>query len=401
MVKSLKRMEFQVLLALIIAVALGHFAPDTGMAIKWMGTIFLNLLKMVVPFLLFFSILTAVLGVGDPKTMGSLGSKTIALYIFTTLLAIITILLVMNVLKPGVGFPVGDYASSAQKVKALEIGTFLTNMVPTNIITAFAKGNAMQLVVLAFIFGFAALTIAPEKREQAFHTADRLNDTILAFTKIIIKLTPLGVMGLVADLVARQGIRSILELWVFVVTILGALFFHALVTLPLVAWIFGKYNPYRFMLQVKKPLLIGFGCASSSATLPISMAEAVDKGGIDKKVVDLVLPIGATINMDGTALYQAGIAIFIAQAIGIDLSISQQLTVITAVVLASVGASGIPGAGIVMLTVVFDAVGLPIGAVAVIMSVDRFLDMFRTAINIWGDLSVAKIVNHYYLKGAA
>lgn len=285
-------------------------------------------------------------------------------------------------------------------------------MVPTNIGEAFfgsvvvmedgtvvKKGfNAMQLVVLAFVFGFAALTIAPDKRALMFEGADRLNETILAFTKLIIKLTPFGVFGLVADLVAKQGIGTVFSLWVFVVTILGALFFHALVTLPIVAALFGKFNPFQYMSQIKKPLLIGFGCASSSATLPVSMSEAVEKGGVDKKVVDLVLPIGSTINMDGTALYQAGVAIFIAQALGIDLTMTQQLTIVSAVIMASVGAFGIPGAGIVMLTVVFESVGLPIAAVAAIMSVDRFLDMFRTSINIWGDLSVAKIVNHYYNK---
>jgi Na+/H+-dicarboxylate symporter len=389
-------MEVQVLVSLALAVLVGLFTPDLGMSSKWMGVMFLNLLKMVVPFLLFFSILTAVLGVGDAKTMGSLGSRTIGLYMFTTVLAIMTILFVMNVFQPGIGFNIGTYAESTQKIQELSVTGFLSNMIPTNIIEAFAEGKAMQLVVLAFIAGFAALRIAPRKREELFNGADNINNVILSFTKLIIVLTPFGVFGLVADLIARQGINTILDLWFFVATILGALFFHALVVLPAVAWFFGKFNPYKFMAQIKKPLLIGFGCASSSATLPVSMAAAVEQGGVSKKVVDLVLPIGSTINMDGTALYQAGIAIFIAQALGIDLTMSQQLTIVFAVVLASVGASGIPGAGIVMLTVVFESVGLPIGAVAVIMAVDRFLDMFRTSINIWGDLCVAKIIDRYY-----
>ncbi len=394
----MKRMEVQVLISLVLAVLVGIFTPDLGISSKWMGTMFLNLLKMVVPFLLFFSILTAVLGVGDAKTMGSLGSRTIGLYMFTTVLAIMTILFVMNTFQPGVGFNIGTYAENTQKIQELSISSFLSGMIPTNIIEAFAEGKAMQLVVLAFIAGFAALRIAPEKREKLFNGADNINDAILSFTKLIIVLTPLGVFGLVADLIARQGMNTILGLWPFVITILGALFFHAFVVLPAVAWSFGRFNPYRFMFQIKKPLLIGFGCASSSATLPVSMSEAVEKGGVSKKVVDLVLPIGSTINMDGTALYQAGIAIFVAQALGIDLAMSQQLTIVFAVVLASVGASGIPGAGIVMLTVVFESVGLPIGAVAVIIAVDRFLDMFRTSINIWGDLTVAKIIDRYYMK---
>lgn len=394
----MKRMEVQVLISLIFAVLVGIFIPDIGISSKWMGTIFLNLLKMVVPFLLFFSILTAVLGVGDVKTMGSLGSRTIGLYMFTTVLAIMTILFTMNVFQPGVGFNIGTYAESTQKIQELSVGNFLSNMIPTNIVEAFAEGKAMQLVVLAFIAGFAALRIAPEKREKLFNGADNINDAILSFTKLIIVLTPFGVFGLVADLIARQGMNTILGLWPFVITILGALFFHAFVVLPAVAWSFGRFNPYKFMYQIKKPLLIGFGCASSSATLPVSMSEAVEKGGVSKKVVDLVLPIGSTINMDGTALYQAGIAIFVAQGLGIDLSLSQQLTIVFAVVLASVGASGIPGAGIVMLTVVFESVGLPIGAVAVIIAVDRFLDMFRTSINIWGDITVSKIIDRYYKK---
>jgi proton glutamate symport protein len=254
------------------------------------------------------------------------------------------------------------------------------------------------VVVLAFVFGFAALRIVPESRESMYAGAQRINNLILEFTKLIILFTPLGVFGLVAALVAEEGLSAITDMWLFCLVVIGALAIHVLIVLPALAYAFGRFNPYTYLRQVLKPILVGFSTASSSATLPVTMTTAVEKGGIEKKVAEFTFPMGSTVNMDGTCLYQGIVALFVAQALGVDLSLSQQFTIAFSVVIASIGASGIPGAGIVMLAVVFAAVGLPIEAIAIIMSVDRFLDMFRTASNICGDLIVAKIVNRYYLK---
>lgn len=392
----LKRMEIQILLAAILAVLVGHFFPTVGLNSKWLGDLFLNLLKMIVPFLLFFAIFTAVLGLGDPKNMGRLGLKTVGIYMFTTLVAVVTIVTIMNVFTPGVGFDLGEQNFKASDVQQLDLFQFLAGMVPDNIPKAFIEGNAMQLVLLAFIAGFATLRIRPDKREDLFKICDQINDAILSFTKLVILLTPIGVYGLVASLIAKSGLQTILDLWVFVVTILIALGVHALIGLPAVALAFGKFNPFAYLQRVKKPIIFGFTTASSSATLPVSMSECVESGGVKKQVVDFVFPLGSTVNMDGTALYQAGVALFIAQALGVDLGLGAQITIVFATILASIGASGIPGAGIVMLTTVFSSVGLPIEAVAVIMAVDRFLDMFRTGVNVWGDLLVAKIMDRHY-----
>ena len=267
-----------------------------------------------------------------------------------------------------------------------------------NILDAFLRGDAMQLVVLAFVFGFAALRILPEGRETMYAGAQRINDLILEFTKLIILFTPLGVFGLVAALVAEEGLDAITDMWIFCFVVISALAFHVLVVLSVLAYGLGRFNPYTYLKQVWKPILVGFSTASSSATLPVTMTAAVEKGGVDKKVAEFTFPMGSTVNMDGTCLYQGIVALFVAQALGVDLSLGQQFTIAFSVVMASIGASGIPGAGIVMLTVVFAAVGLPIEAIAIIMSVDRFLDMFRTASNICGDLIVAKIVDYYYVK---
>jgi Na+/H+-dicarboxylate symporter len=401
MKKMLSKIENQVILSLILSVIVGIYFPQIGISSKWLGTLFLNTLKMIIPYLLFASIFTAVLGIGDPKYMGVLGGRTLLLYFLTTCLAVTSAIIIMNIFHPGVGFEITVRDFNPGKVEELSIVSFLSNMIPENILKAFYEGNAMQLVVLAFIFGIAALKIVPEARHEIYVIADQTSRILLEFTKIIIIFTPIGVFGLVSNLIAVNGISAIIDLWRFCAVVFIGFIFHVVVVLFSISAILGKFNLFKYLKTVTPPLLLGFSTASSSATLPLTISTAIERGGIDKKVAEFTLPLGSTVNMDGTCLYQGMVALFIAQALGIDLSISQQITIAFSVVLASVGAAGIPGAGIIMLTVVFSSIGLPMDAIAVIMAVDRILDMFRTALNIAGDLIVAKIVNHHYLTKIA
>ena len=256
----------------------------------------------------------------------------------------------------------------------------------------------MQLVFLALLVGSAMLIVPSEDenetRDKTYKMLQWSSDVVMRFVGWIIAITPIGIFGIISALIGKSGLTPIFDMWKFFLVVLGALSFHLLIVLPIVAYSLGKFNPYKYLLKMKNVLIFAFSTASSSATLPLNMSEAVNKGGVKKKNVELVAPIGATINMDGTALYQALLAITVSQAIGMDIGIMGQLTIAITVVLASMGAAGIPGAGIIMLTTVFASVGLPIEAIGAFLVIDRFLDMFRTMTNIAGDIFVIKIIDN-------
>jgi len=395
------KMEYQILISIVLAFLAGVYTPQLALESAVLGKIYLTLLKFVIAPLLFFSIVTSITGFGDIKQMGRLGGYTFGIYMSTTFFAIIVSLLYMNIFSPGVGFEATYESFESTNTAQLSMSSFLLSMIPSNVISPFLTNNAMQLVFMAFIFGIASLVIVDKKKvEQVYHASNTITEIVLKFTTWIIALTPFGIFGLISSLIAKNGLSPILDLWQFVLVILAGLFTHMLITLPLLASILGKFNPYKYLIKMKEVILFAFSTASSSATLPLNLTKTVEVGKVDKKIAELVLPIGATVNMDGTALYQAGVALFVAQMVGIDLDLSQQITIAIIVVLASVGAAGIPGAGIVLLTTVFTTIGLPIEAIGVIMVVDRFLDMFRTAVNISGDIFVSKIIDRIYKRDA-
>jgi len=220
-------------------------------------------------------------------------------------------------------------------------------------------------------------------------------DALINLTKWIVLFTPIGVFALVSYIVATAGIEAIVSLWEYAFTVILGLLIHAFVNLPLIAFIFGRYNPYKYFLNVREALLLAFSTASSAATLPVSMELAQEKGKVKKEVAGFVLPLGATVNMDGTALYESVAAVFLANVYGIELSLSRMAVIFLTVTLASIGAAAIPGAGLILLTLVLSSVGVPLEGIALIIAVDRFLDMLRTAVNVWGDLNGAKILNRF------
>lgn len=398
LIPLLKRLEVQVILALIFAVLFGIHFPEYIDKVSWMGPIFISLLKVFLAPLLLFSIIGAIIGLGDIKKLGNLWIKTIGYYMLTTTLAISVSLVLMNLFQPGVGAEIILGTVQKDIGEGLSMWTFLESMISWNALQSILDVNAMQIVLIGMVLWIAILTLKKKETKLLGDIFSALNTAILKFIMFVIKLTPLWVFAIVAKVTATNGTEGLQALLPFSYIILAALAIHAIITLPILAYFLGKTNPYKYFTEVKEAILVGFSTASSSATMWLSMKTAEEKGGVSKEVVHFTIPLGTTVNMDGTALYQAWVAIFVAQVLGIDLTILQQITVVFIVILASVGAAGIPGAGILILATVFLSIGLPVEAIWIILAVDRILDMFRTAVNVWGDLITAKIIDKFYKK---
>ncbi len=396
---KLLSVENLTLLALILAVPFGLYFPELSQSIKIFGDVFLSLLKMIIVPLVFASVFTAILGLGDIKKFRSLGLRALLYYFSTTAMAVLTGLVLVNIINPGKGESLeGLELKEVPQVEEFSLQSLILNLIPQNPFQAFAEGRVLQIIVFAVLLGLAVLVIDSFKKEIIKNFFEGFNDALVQLTKWVILLTPVGVFSLVAYLIGKTGIDVLLSLWEYALTVVLGLLVHAFVNLPLLAFIFGKYNPYDYFLKVREAILIAFSTASSAATLPVSMELAEERGKVKKEVAGFVLPLGATINMDGTALYESVAAVFIANLYGIELSLSQMITIFLTATLASVGAAAIPGAGLVMLTLVLSSVGIPLEGIALIIAVDRFLDMLRTATNVWGDLNGAKILNRFVSK---
>lgn len=392
------RLEVQVISSLIFAIIAWIYIPQILPYIEWMWIMFMTALKVFLWPLLFFSITTAILSLWDFKKLWNIWARTFWYYILTTTLAISTSLVLMNIFTPGKDSSLWDaIAFNSAQVQELSFTQFLLDLIPNNIFVAFVEFNAMQIVMTWIILGISLLALWKVKKvNEVKNLFETLNEWILKFISFVITLTPLGVFAIVTKVVVENGSSAILDLIPFVVVILLALFVHACIILPFIWFLIGWFNPFRYFWKVKEAVLVGFSTASSSATMWLSMNVAKNKWNISKEVVDFSFPIWTTINMDGTALYQAWVAIFIAQVFGIDLSIAQQLTIVIVVILASIGAAWVPGAGILILTTVFLSIWLPVEAIWIILAIDRILDMFRTGINVWWDLLTAKVVDRFY-----
>ena len=395
--KKFFSVENLTLLAIVAGIAFGYYFQTPSLELKFIGDIYLSLLKMLIIPLVFASIFVAITSLESKDELKSIGLKAFIYYLSTTALAVSLGLVVVNIFNPGAD--TASLASGAANTshhitpKELSFGDFLLSFIPSNIFEALSKGAILPIIFFTILFSVAALFIKPPKRQTLYNFFDSVNDAMMVLAQWIIALTPIGVFFLIAYTVAKNGLEPIFNLYTYVVTVLVALFLHATVTLPAIAYIFGRFNPYRYFWQIKEAPLIAFSTASSSATLPVSIEVAQTKGGVSKKVAGFVLPLGATINMDGTALYESIAVMFIANISGVELTLAQQITIFITATFASIGAAGIPGAGLIMMTMILDSVGLPTEYIALIITVDRFLDMFRTAINNWGDLLGAKLID--------
>lgn len=358
------------------------------------GRIFIALLKMLVVPLVFVSLVCGAASLGDTGSVGRLGGKTIGLYLVTTAVAVSSAMLIALTTDPGLG---GESASGMASASTFEPKTApsvkdtFVNVVPSNPIAAMADGKMLQVILFALLFGLA-LSKAGASGEKLRGFFSDLNDVMMRLISMIIALTPIGVFCLMTQLGATLGLAEIAKVAMYFATIVIALLVHASLVYPLLLKTLTGLNPLVFLRKMREALLVAFSTSSSGATLPVTLRTVEHKLGVQNNVASFAVPLGATINMDGTAIMQGVATVFIAQFYGIDLGLSALLTVVLTATLASIGTAAVPGVGLITLTLVLDQVGLPVEGIALIIGVDRLLDMLRTAVNVTGDATVATIV---------
>jgi len=386
------KLHWQILIAIALASAVGHFAGETATigpvtfyeVFDFVGTLFINALKMLIVPLIASSIVVGVAGIGASGHLGKLGGKTLLFYAITTLFAILVGLLLVNLVRPGIldGQPVGELLALDADTSELlarvgdkgagDIVEIFLRMVPTNIVRAAAEGSMLGIIFFCLLFGYFMTRLEENLAEPLFRLFSGVFQVMMHMTEWVMKFAPIGVFGLVARVVAKTGFDAAQPLLVFALVVLAALLVHALVTLPLLLRWVGQVSPLAMVRAVSPAMLMAFSTASSSASLP--------------------LPLGATVNMNGTALYECMAAMFLAQAYGLELGFTVQFSIVVIALVTSIGVAGIPSASLVAIAIILAAVGLPVEAIAVLFVFDRILDMARTSINVYGDASCAVII---------
>jgi len=413
-------LHWKIIIGLILGLLFGIFAASQGLTSftsEWIapfGKIFINLLKLIAVPLVLSSLITGVASLSDLKKLSRIGGKTITIYIATTAIAVSIGLIAVNILEPGETVPndmkiklQNTYQSAAsgkleaaQEVKERSVLQPVVDMVPSNFFSSASNNrNMLQVVFVAIIIGIALIQIPKEKARPVLEFMEGINDLVIKLVDNIMLLAPIGVFALIADTitsVAGNDINNVIELLgalgFYMIAVIMGLIIHMLITYSVVLKLFSKISLKKFYKGIAPAQLLGFSTSSSGATLPVTMECCEDELGVSEEVSSFVLPLGATINMDGTALYQAVAAVFIAQTLGMDLSVGAQLTIVLTAVLASIGTAAVPGAGIIMLVIILEAIGVPSAGIALILGVDRILDMMRTVTNVTGDASVAVAV---------
>jgi len=357
-----------------------------------LGQIFLNLIKMLVVPIVFFSITLGVAGLGDPKKLGRMGIKTIAFFLVTTAIAIVIGLTLSSVIQPG---NAGTFNTEGLEFEANEAPSTvdtLLNIIPANPIQSFAEGNMLQIIAFSIFIGIG-ITMLGEKASTIRKFVEQGNELMMYLVNLIMKFAPYGTFGLIATAVGSQGYDAIKAMGLYMFVVVLALVVHALITYGSAVYFIAKYNPITFFKKFSPAMTVAFSTSSSNATLPISMETAQNNLKIPKAISGFVQPLGATINMDGTAIMQGVATVFIAQVYGESLTTMELVTVVLTAVLASIGTAGVPGVGLILLAMVLSSVGLPVAGIGLIIGIDRLLDMARTAINITGDAACALVVS--------
>ena len=417
-----QKLHWQIIIGLVLGLIWGLIASLTGLTsftidyVQPIGTIFINLLKLIAVPLVLASLVVGVTSLNNVAKLSRMGGKTIAIYIVTTICAITIGLTVVNVLQPGDFLPpetqeqlmsgyqenIKGSEESAREVMDRSPLSFFVDIVPQNFFSSASdNSNMLQVVFVAILLGIGLIQIPGEKSKSLVNFFDSLNEVIIKIVDLVMKIAPYGVFALMAGVIvdlAGEDITQALDLlgalgWYCIAVVVGLLL-HLFLVYSSLFKMFSKMKLWDFFKAIQPAMLLGFSTSSSSATLPVTMERVEKNVGVDEEVASFVLPIGATINMDGTSLYQAVAAVFIAQALGMDLSIAQQLTIVLTATLASIGSAGVPGAGIIMLVIVLQAIQVPVEGIALILGVDRILDMCRTAVNITGDAAVSVAVAH-------
>jgi len=376
----------------ILAGILLQGSPDVANVwIKPFGTLFLNLIKMIIVPLVLASLVVGTCGLGDVKKLGRIGGKTMAYYLLTTAFAVILGLILANIFSVGAGYVLPSDVKAAEASKMPSVVDTLLNIIPTNPIKAASDGNMLQIIAFALILG-SGIVVLGDKGKPVFDFFDSLAEISYKITGGIMAFAPYAVFALITPVVASNGPKVLLPLLSVIVIVYVGCALHAALVYSGTLMVFAKFSPMKFFKGIFPAQAIAFTTCSSSATLPVNMQCTEENLGVPKSICSFVLPLGATINMDGTALYQGICALFIANVYGLELTIAQQATIVLTATLASIGTAGVPGAGLIMLTMVLQTVGLPLEGLALVAGIDRILDMARTTINITGDSACAVII---------
>ncbi len=413
-------LHWKIIIGLVLGLAFGVVAATQGwvnFVSNWIspfGKIFINLLKLIAVPLVLSSLITGVASLSDLKKLSRIGGRTISIYITTTAVAVTIGLLAVNILQPGATVPdemktklqetyqssVSGRVEAAEEVKERSVLQPIVDMVPSNFFNSASNNrNMLQVVFVAIIIGIALIQISKSKAKPVLDFFEGINELVIKLVDNIMLIAPFGVFALIADTItsiAGDNVKNVLELlgalgfYMFAVII--GLTLQTLFTYTLVLKLFSKISIKKFYQGLAPAQLLAFSTSSSGATLPVTMERCEEKLGVSEEVSSFVLPLGATINMDGTALYQAVAAVFIAQTLGMDLTLGAQLTIVLTAVLASIGTAAVPGAGVIMLVIILEAISVPSAGIALILGVDRILDMLRTVTNVTGDASVAVAV---------
>jgi len=374
----------------VVGLLMGNFVDVANTWIKPIGALFLNLIKMIIVPLVLASLVTGVSSLGDMKKLGRMGGKTVLYYLCTTAIAASIGLIIGNIMKPGSGLNLQAPAEFTTK-EIPSIASVLVNIVPSNPINAMVQANMLQIIVFALFIGIA-ITAVGKKAVVVKNFFEGFAEIMYKVTGWVMEFAPYGVFALIAPVVAANGPSVLLPLLKIILAVYIACLIHIVIVYSFAVSKLGGYSSREFFKGILPAQLVAFSTCSSAGTLPVTMHSVEKNLGVSKSVSSFVLPLGATINMDGTAIYEGIAALFVAQLFGIDLSISQQIIIVLIATMASIGAAGVPGAGIVMLTMVLTAIGLPMEGIALVAGIDRILDMARTCTNVTGDATASVVV---------
>jgi Na+/H+-dicarboxylate symporter len=394
-------LPLQIIIAMVLGVLYGVFCHDYIQYVSWAGEIFLRFLKMIVIPIVFSSMVVGVASLGNQGGLGRIAGKTFAFYVSTTVIATFIGLILVNVREPGVGSTLVSQTEGATQIASAEkvsLGQQIINIVPSNIFETLSQGNLLSIIFFAILFGYFVTQVGEKARTTIVDLFQSVFDVIMKITLSVIKLAPYGVFAIVAKMIAQQAgdIDKLMEiaqsLGMFLVIVWAGCMIQFFVVLPSTVYFIGKENPWRHMKKMSTAILTAFSTCSSGAALPISLKDSQEKCGISNKIASFTLPLGATVNMNGTALYEGVAVIFIAQVYGIDLSIIEQLIILVTVLFSAIGTASIPMAGLVMLSVAISVAGLPMEGIGLVLAVEQLCDMPRTATNSYGDMCGAVVI---------
>ncbi|WP_342537470.1 dicarboxylate/amino acid:cation symporter [Sporosarcina sp. FSL K6-3508] len=381
----------QIFIAFGIAIILGVIFGPSIEVIKPLGDLFLRLIKFIIAPLILASLVVGVASTGDPKQLGRIGVKTVSYYLVTSAIAVAIGLAFAYLISPGKGVNISVPEAAAQVNETDGVIATLLNIIPENSFTALSSGNILQIIFFAIFVGLA-ITLVGKKAKPVYQFFEGFAEIMYKITGIVMWFAPIGILGLVAPVVGEYGLSVLMPLLKVILAVAIACFIHVLFVYSMAVKKFAKMSPMKFFKGMAPASIVAFSTCSSAGTLPVTIKNTQENLGVPKKISSFVLPLGATINMDGTAIYQGVAVVFIAQFYGLELSLMQLLMVVLTAVLASIGAAGVPGAGVIMLAMVLSSVNIPLEGIALIAGIDRILDMFRTTVNILGDASASVVV---------